>query len=77
MAHIHLPDGVFPPLWVLFWRVLTVALITIALVSARRQTIPTLQPVTAAMVAASCALSQENVQFAGGDVVNATRIPKG
>jgi|GEM_PF-5589251 len=43
MAHIHLPDGVFPIQWVVFWRLLALPLLSVALVVTRRRTIPTQQ----------------------------------
>jgi len=43
MAHIHLPDGVFPIQWVVFWWLLALPLLSVALVVTRRRTIPTQQ----------------------------------
>jgi cobalt/nickel transport system permease protein len=75
MAHIHLPDGVFSIQWVIFWWVLAIALITIVLIIARRQTITTQRLATAAMVAAaSFAIFQINLPFAGGVHMNLTPL---
>ena len=52
MAHIHLPDGTFAIQWVVLWRALTIALLAIALVVSRRQTITVQRLATAAIVAA-------------------------
>jgi cobalt/nickel transport system permease protein len=71
MAHIHLPDGTFAIQWVVLWRALTIALLAIALVVSRRQTITVQRLATAAIMAAeSFAIFQLNLPFAGGDLAD-------
>ena len=71
MAHIHLPDGAFSIQWLILWWILAVVLITTALILARRQTITAQRlSVTAVVAAASFAIFQVNVPFAGGDLAN-------
>jgi cobalt/nickel transport system permease protein len=75
MAHIHLPDGVFSIQWILFWWLLAAALITITIIIARRQTVTAQRLTTAAMVAAaSFAIFQINLPFAGGVHMNLTPL---
>ncbi len=75
MAHIHLPDGVFSLQWVIFWWALALAVLAIALLVARRQTIATQRIVTAALLAAaSFAIFQVNIPFAGGVHMNLTPL---
>ena len=71
VAHIHLPDGAFSIQWLILWWILAVVLITTALILARRQTITAQRlSVTAVVAAASFAIFQVNVPFAGGDLAN-------
>jgi len=75
MAHIHLPDGVFSIQWVIFWWGLAVALLAIVLFIARRQTITVQRLTIAAMVAAaSFAIFQINIPYAGGVHMNLTPL---
>lgn len=75
MAHIHLPDGTFPIQWVIAWWALTLALLAIALVVSRRQTI-TVQRLSVAglLTAASFAIFQVELPFAGGVHMNFTPL---
>ena len=75
MAHIHLPDGVFWLQWVIVWWALALIVLAIALLIARRQTIATQRIATAAMLAAaSFAIFQVNIPFAGGVHMNLTPL---
>lgn len=75
MAHIHLPDGVFSLQWVIVWWALALIVLAIALLVARRQTIATQRIVTAALLAAaSFAIFQVNIPFAGGVHMNLTPL---
>jgi cobalt/nickel transport system permease protein len=75
MAHIHLPDGVFSLQWVIVWWTLALIVLAIALFVARRQTIATQRIATAAMLAAaSFAIFQVNIPFAGGVHMNLTPL---
>ena len=75
MAHIHLPDGVFSLQWVIIWWALALIVLAIALLVARRQTIATQRIATAAMLAAaSFAIFQVNIPFAGGVHMNLTPL---
>jgi cobalt/nickel transport system permease protein len=51
MAHIHLEDGAFSPLWILFWSAAAAILIAIPLLVNRRKTIPPRKIAIAAMCA--------------------------
>jgi len=75
MAHIHLPDGTFPIQWVIAWWALTLTLLAIALVVSRRQTI-TVQRLSVAglLTAASFAIFQVELPFAGGVHMNFTPL---
>jgi len=71
MAHIHLPDGVFSIQWILFWWLLAATLNTMPIIVARRQIVTAQRLTIAAMVAAaSFAIFQVNVPFAGGDLAD-------
>jgi cobalt/nickel transport system permease protein len=75
MAHIHLPDGVFSLQWVIVWWTLALIVLAVALFVARRQTIATQRIATAAMLAAaSFAIFQVNIPFAGGVHMNLTPL---
>ncbi len=75
MAHIHLPDGVFPIQWVLFWWLLALALLFAALVVTRRHTIALQRLAVAGMLAAaSFAVFQINIPYAGGVHMNLTPL---
>ena len=75
MAHIHLPDGVLPIQWVLFWWLLALALLVVALVATRRRVIPIQRLAIAGMLAAvSFAVFQINIPFAGGVHMNLTPL---
>ncbi len=75
MAHIHLPDGVFPIQWVLFWWLLALALLFAALVVTRRHTIALQRLAVAGMLAAaSFAVVQINIPYAGGVHMNLTPL---
>ena len=75
MAHIHLPDGVFSLQWVIVWWALALIVLAIALLVSRRQTIATQRIVTAALLAAaSFAIFQVNIPFAGGVHMNLTPL---
>ncbi len=75
MAHIHLPDGVFPIQWVLFWWLLALALLFAALVVTRRHTIALQRLAVAGMLAAaSFAIFQINIPYAGGVHMNLTPL---
>lgn len=75
MAHIHLPDGVLPIQWVLFWWLLALALLVVALVATRRRTIAIQRLAIAGMLAAvSFAVFQINIPFAGGVHMNLTPL---
>ena len=75
MAHIHLPDGTFSLLWVIVWWALALALLAIALVVSRRQII-TVQRLSVAglLTAASFAIFQVELPFAGGVHMNFTPL---
>jgi len=49
MAHVHLEDGAFSPLWLLIWSAIAAILITIALLANRRKEIPPRKIAIAAM----------------------------
>jgi cobalt/nickel transport system permease protein len=51
MAHIHLEDGAFSPLWLLIWSAIAAILIAIALLANRRKEIPPRKIAIAAMCA--------------------------
>ena len=51
MAHIHLEDGAFSPLWLLIWSAIAAVLIAIALLANRRKEIPPRRIAIAAMCA--------------------------
>ncbi|MGZ4902646.1 MAG: energy-coupling factor ABC transporter permease [Halobacteriota archaeon] len=75
MAHIHLPDGVFSIQWVLFWWLLALALLFAALMVSRRHTIALQRLAVAGMLAAaSFAIFQINVPYAGGVHMNLTPL---
>jgi cobalt/nickel transport system permease protein len=75
MAHIHLPDGVLPIQWVVFWWLLALALIVVALIATRRRTIEIQRLAIAGMLAAvSFAVFQINIPFAGGVHMNLTPL---
>jgi cobalt/nickel transport system permease protein len=75
MAHIHLPDGVLPIQWVLFWWLLALALIVVALIALRRRTIEIHGLAIAGMLAAvSFAVFQINIPYAGGVHMNLTPL---
>jgi cobalt/nickel transport system permease protein len=75
MAHIHLPDGVFSLQWVIVWWALALIVLAIALLVTRRQTVATQRIVTAALLAAaSFAIFQVNIPFAGGVHMNLTPL---
>ena len=75
MAHIHLPDGVFSIQWVLFWWLLALALLFAALMASRRHTIALQRLAVAGMLAAaSFAIFQINVPYAGGVHMNLTPL---
>jgi cobalt/nickel transport system permease protein len=75
MAHIHLPDGVLSIQWVLFWWLLALALLVVALVATRRRTIAIQRLAIAGMLAAvSFAVFQINIPFAGGVHMNLTPL---
>jgi ABC-type Co2+ transport system permease subunit len=71
MAHIHLPDVTFAIQWVILWWTLTIALLAIAIVVSRRQTI-TVERLSVArlLTAASFAIFQVNTRFASGDLAD-------
>jgi cobalt/nickel transport system permease protein len=75
MAHIHLPDGTFAIQWVIVWWTLTIALLAIAIVVSRRQTI-TVQRLSVAglLTAVSFAIFQVELPFAGGVHMNFTPL---
>jgi cobalt/nickel transport system permease protein len=67
MAHIHLPDGVLPLQWVLFWWLLALALLGVALIATRKHPIAIQRLALAGMLAAvAFAVFQINIPFAGG-----------
>ena len=75
MAHIHLPDGVFPIQWVLFWWLLAIVSLFAALVATRRHAIALSRLAVAGMLAAaSFAIFQINVPYAGGVHMNLTPL---
>ena len=75
MAHIHLPDGVLPIQWVLFWWLLALALLVVALIATRKHTIAIQRLALAGMLAAvSFAIFQINIPFAGGVHMNLTPL---
>ncbi|MCX6657429.1 MAG: energy-coupling factor ABC transporter permease [Euryarchaeota archaeon] len=51
MAHVHLEDGAFSPLWLLIWSAIAAILIAIALLANRRKEIPPRKIAIAAMCA--------------------------
>ena len=75
MAHIHLPDGVFSLQWVLFWWLLALGFLFAALMASRRHTIALQRLAVAGMLAAaSFAIFQINVPYAGGVHMNLTPL---
>jgi cobalt/nickel transport system permease protein len=75
MAHIHFPDGVLPIQWVLFWWLLALALLVVALLATRKHTIAIQRLAIAGMLAAvSFAVFQINIPFAGGVHINLTPL---
>ncbi len=75
MAHIHLPDGVFPIQWVFFWWLLAIILLLAALVTTRRHPIALQRLAVAGMLtAASFAIFQVNIPYAGGVHMNLTPL---
>jgi cobalt/nickel transport system permease protein len=75
MAHIHFPDGVLPIQWVLFWWLLALALLVVALIATRKHTIPIQRLAIAGMLAAvSFAVFQIEIPFAGGVHMNLTPL---
>ncbi len=75
MAHIHLPDGVFSIQWVLFWWLLALGFLFAALMASRRHTIALQRLAVAGMLAAaSFAIFQINVPYAGGVHLNLTPL---
>lgn len=75
MAHIHFPDGVLPIQWVLFWWLLALALLVVALIAARKHAIPTQRLAIAGMLAAvSFAVFQIDIPLAGGVHMNLTPL---
>jgi cobalt/nickel transport system permease protein len=75
MAHIHFPDGVLPIQWVLFWWLLALALLVVALIATRKRTIPIQRLAIAGMLAAvSFAVFQIEIPFAGGVHMNLTPL---
>jgi len=75
MAHIHLPDGTFLLQWVIVWWALALALLAVALIASRRQII-TVQRLSVAglLTAASFAIFQVELPFAGGVHMNFTPL---
>jgi cobalt/nickel transport system permease protein len=75
MAHIHFPDGVLPIQWVLFWWLLALALLVVALIATRKHAIPTQRLAIAGMLAAvSFAVFQIDIPLAGGVHMNLTPL---
>jgi cobalt/nickel transport system permease protein len=75
MAHIHLPDGVLPIQWVLFWWLLALALLAVALFATRKHPIPIQRLAIAGMLAAvAFAVFQIEIPFAGGVHMNLTPL---
>jgi len=75
MAHIHLPDGVLPIQWVLFWWLLALALLVVALIATRKHTIAIQRLALAGMLAAvSFAVFQIDIPLAGGVHMNLTPL---
>jgi len=75
MAHIHFPDGVLPIQWVLFWWLLALALLGVALIATRKHAIPTQRLAIAGMLAAvSFAVFQIDIPLAGGVHMNLTPL---
>jgi cobalt/nickel transport system permease protein len=75
MAHIHFPDGVLPIQWVLFWWLLALALLVVALIVTRKHAIPTQRLAIAGMLAAvSFAVFQIDIPLAGGVHMNLTPL---
>jgi cobalt/nickel transport system permease protein len=75
MAHIHLPDGSFTLFWVLFWWILALALVGVALIWARRRGIDRRKVTLAAFVTtASFAIFQVQVPLFGGVHMNLTPL---
>jgi len=75
MAHIHFPDGVLPIKWVLFWWLLALALLGVALIATRKHAIPTQRLAIAGMLAAvSFAVFQIDIPLAGGVHMNLTPL---
>jgi cobalt/nickel transport system permease protein len=75
MAHIHFPDGVLPIQWVLFWWLLAIALLVVALIATRKHAIPPQRLAIAGMLAAvSFAVFQIEIPLAGGVHMNLTPL---
>ena len=71
MAHIHLPDGAFSVQFLIFWWILAAVLITTALLLARRADHHRRAVgITVMVAAASFAIFQVNLPFAGGDLAD-------
>jgi cobalt/nickel transport system permease protein len=75
VAHIHLPDGSFTLFWVCIWWICALALISAALVWARRRRLGGREITVAAFVtAASFAVFQVEIPFFGGVHLNLTPL---
>jgi cobalt/nickel transport system permease protein len=76
MAHIHLEDGSFSPLFVLIWWGIALALIAVALYLLRPQTKPDRKRITIAAfcAAAAFAVFQVSIPIAGGVHISLTPL---
>jgi cobalt/nickel transport system permease protein len=75
VAHIHLPDGSFPLIWVLAWWICAIVLVGAALVWARRRKSGSREITVAAFVtAASFAVFQVQIPLFGGVHLNLTPL---
>jgi ABC-type Co2+ transport system, permease component len=75
MAHIHFPDGILPIQWVVFWWLLAIALLVVALIATRKHAIETQRLAIAGMLAAvSFAVFQIDIPIAGGVHMNLTPL---
>ncbi|HIH01028.1 TPA: energy-coupling factor ABC transporter permease [Thermoplasmata archaeon] len=75
MAHIHLEDGALSPIWVVFWWAVAAALIGFALLSLRRERVPTRRMTVAAMCAAvGIAVFLVTIPVFGGIHLNLTPL---
>ena len=75
MAHIHLEDGALSPIWVVFWWAVAAALIGFALLSMRRERVPTRRLTVAAMCAAvGIAVFLVTIPVFGGIHLNLTPL---